>query len=100
MVTLEMIGQFYAKSESILRDDVLAMETGGWFFVFVVEQIIDAGGSIQVFEEVVAVEGEVDDGKTRRVRSRLCCAATAIQDSESRVAGTGVLKFQSGKDFI
>src|SRR5690242_17097254 len=92
-----MIGEFYAKSEAILRDDVLKMKAGGRFLVSLVEQVIEAGGGIQVFDEVVAVEGEVEDGKTRRVRPRLRIAGNVGVDC---MAGAGVLEFQSGKEFI
>jgi hypothetical protein len=92
-----MIRQFYPKSESILRDNVLEMKAGCRFVVFVVEQIIDAGRGIQIFDQVVAVQGEIDDAKTRRVRSPLRIARTV---GVNRVAGTGVLKFQSRKNLV
>src|SRR5450756_624512 len=94
---LEPIGQFETKIDSVLLDGALDMEPGGGDGVLVVQQIIDAHGGIQVFDQVLAEEGEIDSGVSGSIRPGKRIPGEV---GENRMAGTGILEFQPGKDLV
>lgn len=67
---LESVGQFYAKSAAILLNGILQVKIGDRIVICFAQQIIDAGGNIQIFDEVLAKDCEIDDGIARDIRPR------------------------------
>ena len=56
----ETICKFYSKSATILGNLVLKVESGGRISVLLIEKIVDAGGQLQVLDDVAAEKREIE----------------------------------------
>jgi len=73
------------------------MKGGGGFVVFIVQQIINAGGGIQIFYEILAEKREIDDCIARGIRSG---QRGAGEVGENRVTAARILDFKPGENFV
>ena len=94
---LEPVCHFYTESAPILWNRVLQMESRAGLRVVVSQQIINAGGDIEVFDQILAEQREVHYAVSPRIRSgnRL-----AEEIGISGMAGTGILEFQTAEDLV
>ena len=60
----EPVCQFYTKAAPVLLDDVLGMEVRGGVRESSVEDVVNAGGELEVPDEVLAKERQVEDAVT------------------------------------
>src|SRR5437660_12848533 len=58
---LKTIRHFETEAATILLDQVLRMETRRRVRILPIEQIVDCGRKLEVFDQILAVKREVDD---------------------------------------
>src|ERR1019366_5350550 len=88
---------FQPKAAAILGDLTLQMKRCGRVGVLLVQQIINAGRQVEVFDEVLAEKGEVHNAVSINIHAwnRL-----PRRSRKKRAATAGVLEFQAGEDFL
>ena len=97
---LKAVRDLYPEVDPILLDVRLEVEIRGRFVIFRVQQVIDASGDLQVFgKEVLAKEGQIDDGITGGIWAGNNGGAWS-KGIDLRFALAGVLNFQAGENLI
>jgi hypothetical protein len=61
--SLKTIRQIKPKSASILFEDVLNVELRGGIIIVAIQQIVNTCRYIQVFYQIMAEQGEINDGE-------------------------------------
>src|SRR5437773_2420129 len=85
---LKAISQFYPERPPIARDHVFAQKGRSGIAIMPVEQVVNAAGKVQTFDQVLSEKSEVDHSKAGRLGAL------------EREPFAGVLEFQARKHFL
>src|SRR6185295_7712715 len=97
----EPVSKLQHETAAGLGNHVLQVKSRRWIRVRFIQQVVNTGGNLKVFHEVLAEEGEVENTKVVGLRplhrQRLIVCVLGIVEGKPTAC---VLEFQTGKEFL